>query len=288
MYKINTISTDKLLGPQIDATIARIPKSLYLLGTPPNPASPSLAVIGTRKPTVYGQEVAYRLAFELAKRGVVIVSGLALGTDSIAHKAALDAGGITIAVMPGGLDEIYPRSNVGLARRIVQTGGALISEYAPGAQPYQSNFVARNRIVAALASGILVVEAAAKSGTMHTAGFALDFGKPVMAVPGAITNTMSTGTNNLIATGARLIRNTADILDEINVGQPAQQTSLPLGDTSEESTIIKLIAGGTQDGDELQIASQLTPALFSQTLTMLEINGVIRAGGGNTWTLAGY
>lgn len=285
MNKINIIPTDSLLNGQIDLAIARIPKSLYLLGTMPDSSWPSVAIIGTRKPTTYGQEVGYRLAFELAKRGVVIVSGLALGTDSIAHKAALDAGGTTVAVMPGGLDSVYPRSNFALAKRILQNGGALVSEYAAGTQPYPGNFVARNRIVAAIASGVLVVEAAAKSGTMHTAGFALDYGRPVMAVPGAITNTMSTGTNNLIVTGARLVQKTADILDEIGVYQPLQQTALPLGDTPEESTLIKLIASGIQDGDQLQKECRLAPATFNQTLTMLEINGVVRALGGNKWTL---
>lgn len=287
MNKINIIPTDELLSCQIDLGLARIPKSLYLLGTMPDSSRPSVAIIGTRKPTVYGQEVGYRLAFELAKRGVVIVSGLALGTDSIAHKAALDAGGTTVAVMPGGLDTVHPRSNFALAKRILQNGGALVSEYPSGTQPFRSNFVARNRIVAAIADGVLVVEAAAKSGTMHTAGFALDYGRPVMAVPGAITNTMSTGTNNLIVTGARLIQKTADILDEIGVYQPLQQTALPLGDTPEESALIKLIASGVQDGDVLQNECRLAPATFNQTLTMLEINGVVRALGGNRWALAG-
>lgn len=285
MHKINTISSHKVFGSQIDITIAKIPKSLYLIGKQPDPSKPSVAVIGTRKPTVYGQEVAYRLAFELAQRGVVIVSGLALGTDSIAHRAALDAGGITLAVMPGGLDSVYPRSNVNLARRIIQTGGALVSEYPPGAQPFPGNFVARNRIVAALASGILVVEAAAKSGTMHTASFALDFGKPVMAVPGPITSPMSRGTNNLITTGARLVQATNDILDEIGVANIAKQTTLHLGDTAEESAIIRLIGTGLRDGETLQKTSNIAPAAFNQALTMLEINGVIRPLGGNQWTL---
>lgn len=286
MHKINNISIDDLHVPQMAQTIARLPKSLYLCGSMPPAGRPSVAVIGTRRPTVYGQEVCYQLAYDLAKRGVVIVSGLALGTDSIAHRAALDAGGITVAVMAGGLDTVHPRSNYQLAQRMLQNSGALISEYPQGTQPYPSNFVARNRIVAGLADGVLVVEAAAKSGTLHTASFALDYGRPVMAVPGAITNPMGKGTNNLIATGARLVRDVHDVLDEIGAVAPAAtQATLPLGDTPHESLIITLLTQGLRDGDELQKASNLAPAAFAQALTMLEINGIIRALGGNKWGL---
>ena len=225
------------------------------------------------------------LAYDLAKRGTVIVSGLALGTDAIAHKAALDAGGTTIAVMPGGLDHIYPRSNHQLATRILENAGALISEYPAGEQIFPGHFVARNRIVAAVADGVLVVEAAVKSGTIHTAGFALDYGRPVMAVPGNITNPMSAGTNQLIASGARLITKAEDVLAEIGAAPEYVQTSLPLGDTPEETVIIKLIARGVRDGEELQQLSSLTPPLFSQTLTMLELTQKIRPLGGNQWGL---
>jgi DNA processing protein len=286
MYKINKISPDTSKYLQIMAGIARLPKSLYFVGTLPDERRPTVAIIGTRKPTTYGQEITYRLAYDLAQRGVVIVSGLALGTDAIAHKAALDAGGTTIAVMPGGLDVVYPRTNYPVAKRIVQNGGALISEYEAGQQAYPGNFIARNRIVAAIADGVLVAEAAIKSGTIHTAGFALDYGRPVMAVPGNITNPMSSGTNRLIATGARLITRADDVLEEIGISTQLAQTILPMGDTAEESLIITLLASGMRDGDALQQASKLQPALFSQAMTMLEINGVVRPLGGNQWGLS--
>ena len=285
MYKINKVSPDTHNYLQMMRGIAKLPKSLYLVGNIPKTATPSVAIIGTRKPSAYGQETAYRLAYDLAKQGVVIISGLALGLDGIAHKAALDAGGTTIAVMPGGLDSIHPRSHTQLARRIVTNGGALVSEYAPGTTVFAGNFIARNRIVAAIANGVVVVEAALKSGTLHTAGFALDYGRPVMAVPGNITNPMSSGTNNLIATGARLITGVADVLDEIGIHTPHTQTALPLGDSPEETYIIQLIHQGLRDGDELQRRSNLTSPVFSQTMTMLEINGVIRPLGGNQWAL---
>jgi DNA processing protein len=287
MNKINKIAPDTDEYLQMMRGIANLPKSLYLLGNIPKTHAPTVAVIGTRKPSAYGQEVGYRLAYDLAKRGVVVLSGLALGLDAIAHKAALDAGGKTIAVMPGGLDSVHPRQHTELARRILLQGGALVSEYAPGTTIYPSNFVARNRIVAAIADGVLVVEAALKSGTVHTAGFALDYGRPVMAVPGNITNPMSTGTNRLIATGACMVTSVADILDEIGVKAVRQkQMALPLGDTPHETTIINLIATGLRDGDDLQRHSSLPSQTFSQAMTMLEINGVIRPLGGNQWAFA--
>lgn len=283
MYKINKVITDEQKYLQMMGGIANLPKSLYLIGKLPPEAQHSVSVIGTRKPSAYGQEVAYKLAYDLAKRGIVVVSGLALGIDAIAHKGALDAGGTTIAVMPGGLDEFYPRTNYRLAERIIAEGGALISEYPAGEQPFKANFVARNRIVAAIADGVLVIEAATKSGTIHTAGFALDYGRPVMAVPGNITNPMSTGTNRLISTGARLITRVEDVMAEIGVAAEHIQAPFPLGDTPDEAAIIKLLSRGVRDGDELQHLSGLAPAAYSQALTMLEINGVVRALGANQW-----
>src|SRR5690349_13682617 len=191
MNIINQFSPEESIFSQMTQPIAKLPKSLYLMGNLPKAKGPTVAIIGTRKPSAYGREVGYRLAYDLAKRGVVIVSGLALGMDAIAHKAALDAGGTTIAVMPGGLDRIYPATNTALGERIIANGGALISEYPAGEQIFPGNFIARNRIVAGIADGVLVVEAAIKSGTLHTASFALDYGRPVMAVPGEITNPMS-------------------------------------------------------------------------------------------------
>lgn len=266
--------------------IANMPKSLYMLGNVPAVHPPTVAIIGTRKPSPYGEEAAYRISYDLAQAGVVIVSGLALGIDAIAHKAALDAGGVTIAVMPTGLDRPYPHTNRHIAKRIVANNGALISEYPPGTQPWQSQFIARNRIVAGVADGVLVAEAALKSGTLHTAGFALDYGRPVMAVPGNITNPMSTGTNNLIKTGARLITSAQEVLDEIGARATAQQQSvLPLAENREEAAILDALISGVRDGEELQRQSKLAPAVFNQTLTMLEITQKIRPLGGNNWTI---
>lgn len=285
MYKINKIALDEEKYLQITRGIANLPKSLYLIGELPHSPRPSVAIIGTRKPSAYGKEVTYSLAYNLAKSGVVVVSGLALGIDAIAHKGALDAGGTTIAVMPGGLDEFYPRTNHYLADRIITSRGAIVSEYPAGERPFKVNFIARNRIVAAIADGVLVIEAATKSGTIHTAGFALDYGRPVMAVPGNITNPMSSGTNQLIATGARLVTSAEEVMAEIGAANEPVQSRLPLGDTPEQVIIIKLLARGVRDGEELHYLSNLAAESYSQTMTMLEINGVVRALGANQWGL---
>lgn len=283
--KINKITPEVSKYLQISTNIAKPPKWLYFLGKLPENRLPTVAIVGTRRPTTYGQEVGYRLAYDLARQGVVIVSGLALGTDAIAHRAALDAGGITIAVLAGGLDSMHPKSNRNLAIEILQKGGALISEYAPGETPFQGNFIARNRIVTAISDGLLVIEASAKSGTMHTANFALEQGKAVMAVPGNITSPMSQGCNNLIKSGAKLVVKDSDVLDELGLTATGAQAKLPLAANPSEHTILKLILSGVRDGDDLQTKSSLSPAEFSQTLTMLEITGKIRPLGANQWGL---
>jgi DNA processing protein len=227
--------------------------------------------------------VTQRLAAELAKQGTVIVSGLALGVDSIAHQAALDAGGHTVAVLPSSIEEIYPASHRGLAERIVQQGGALISEYPKGTPVMKHNFIARNRLIAGLADGLIVTEAALKSGSLHTARFALEQGIDVFAVPGNITSPTSEGTNNLIKSGAMPLTDVSDVLSRLNI-EPVN-VALPLGDTEQEQAILDQLAAGISDGNELQQASGLAIELFGQTLTMLEINGKIRALGNNNWSL---
>lgn len=282
--KINELTPDYGNYLKIITTIADCPKRLWYIGKLPKVRQPTVAIIGTRKPTPYGREIVHHFSSELAKRGVVIVSGLALGIDSLAHRAALEAGGTTIAVMPGGLDSIHPRSHRQLALDIIQNDGALISEYPVGTTPYKPHFIARNRIVSGISDAVLVIEASAKSGTMHTAGFALEQGRAVMAAPGNINSPVSSGCNNLIKTGATPVTCIDDILFELGI-EPAAQTMLPLGDTPEEHAILQLIASGQRDGDQLQKQSGFAPALFGQTLTMLEVSGKVRALGANQWTL---
>ena len=244
---------------------------------------PRVAIVGSRKVTAYGKEVTRQLATDLARAGVVVISGLAIGVDSIAHQAALDAGGISLAVLPGGLGQIYPSSHHQLAQSLLQQGGALISEYAPEVHPQKWFFVERNRLVSGLAHALLVTEAAQKSGTLHTASFALDQGREVLAVPGNITSPLSAGTNNLIKTGATPVTSANDILQVLGIA--GTKKPLPHSNNPQEQAIITLIYQGYREGSQLLQQSGLTVQQFNQALTMLEIQGVIQALGANQWQL---
>ena len=286
--KINTISPDEHKFLQIISGIANSPKTLYFIGTLPIGRASDVkvvAVVGTRKPSSYGKEVTFDLAYKLARKGVAIVSGLAYGVDAIAHKAALEAGGKTIAVLANGLDSIYPSSHRKLAEDIVKAGGALISEYPPGTEARDFQFLARNRIVSGLSDAIIVTEAASRTGTLSTVGHALEQNKEVFAVPGNITSPMSAGPNRLIQQGAHPVTSADDILQIIAPELLEIQTILNLGTNPEEVLLIDLIKSGIREGEELQQASGLEASVFSQTLTMLEIQGLIRGLGGNRWTV---
>jgi DNA processing protein len=283
--KINKVLQNSNAFPGVLKDIPQPPKMLYILGNlQPLVEKPRLAVVGSRKVTPYGRGVTEELVQAIAGQGIVIVSGLALGVDAIAHKAALEAGGKTIAVLPCGLDKPYPATNRQLARRILEQGGALISEYPAGTEPFPSNFIERNRLVSGLSDGVLITEAAAKSGTIHTAGFALEQGKTVMAVPGNITSELSKGTNNLIKSGATPVTSAQDILEALGIGEQLQFQEV-LAANAEEEAILQLLRQGITDGSELQALSQLDAASFNQTLTMLEITGKVKAVGAGHWSI---
>ena len=283
--KINSISPLKHKYLQMIDTIAKKPDRLYFTGNLPNERLVTVAIVGSRKPTSYGKEVTYQLAYELAKQGVVIISGLALGVDGIAHRAALDAGGRTIAVVANGVDIIYPAAHRGLADEIIKSGGAIISEYPPGTEARDFYFLARNRIVSGLADAVIVTEAAVRSGTLSTVAHALEQCREVFVVPGNITSPLSAGCNNLLKQGAQPITCSDDVLAVIAPDRLNSQQILPLGGTPAENQIISLMQAGERDGDQILAESGLTAVEFSQALTMLEINGTVRALGGNQWTL---
>jgi len=242
-----------------------------------------VAIVGTRKPTNYGAEITRQLAQKLAERGVVIVSGLALGTDGIAHQGALAGKGTTIAVLAHGLDQINPRTNIQIAEQMLRSGGALIGEYDAGMQPYLGNFLERNRIVSGLSDALIVTEAASRSGTFNTVSHALEQGRDVYALPGPITSPMSRGCNQLIAQGATPITDVDEFVDQI---APRLAEVIPtLAYSDAEQIIIDLIKQGLRDGDELHAKSQLDAGSFAQTLTMLELRGAIRPLGANQWSL---
>lgn len=174
----------------------------------------SIAIVGARQATLYGKQVAFGLAKNLACSGVIVISGLAKGIDTYAHLGTLKAEAKTIAVLGNGIDSIYPKENKELAEQILQKGGAIISEYTVGQKPEKYHFPARNRIISGLSQGVVVVEAKKKSGSMITVDYALEEGKMVFAVPGRITDVMSEGTNELLMQGAKPIRKIQDILEE--------------------------------------------------------------------------
>jgi DNA processing protein len=287
--KINSIAPDDNEYTNLLCVIAVVPKRLYFRGTLPKKRQISVAIVGTRRPTPYGTEVTQRLASELAQRGIIIISGLALGIDAIAHRAALAAGGTTIAVLASGVADFTPRTNARLGAEIIEKGGAVLSEYEPYKQAYPSRFIERNRLVSGLADALIVTEAALHSGTMSTVSFALEQGKEVFAVPGNITSPMSAGTNAIIRSGAHIVTGVEDI---INVLLPHDATGaepnrhLQYATNEAEYAIISLLEQGVRDGDELLTRSKLTANTYSQNLTMLEIRGVIRPLGANQWTLA--
>lgn len=191
------------------------PAKLYLVGDELVLNKPSIAIIGCRDASDYGKRVAFNFAYELAKEGFVIVSGLARGIDTYAHLGAVKANGKTIAVLGSGLKHIYPAENKELCNEIAKKGGAVITEYEPHIKPLPMNFPSRNRIISGLSNGVLVVEAKQKSGTLITVDYALEQGKDVFVIPGNITSTNSYGTNELIKQGAKPVTNIQEIIEEI-------------------------------------------------------------------------
>lgn len=248
--------------------------------------TPVLGVVGSRKVSTYGRGITEKLTEDVARKGVCIVSGLALGVDSIAHESSLRASGKTIAVLPSGIKNIYPASHFRLAQNILRGGGTLVSEYADDFIPRRESFIERNRIIAALSDALLVTEAAERSGSLYTAEFALELGIPVLAVPGNINSATSVGTNNLLKMGATFVTTEQDIFDAMKITDKVAAENMELfGDNEQESLIIQLLKAGTVSGNELLDQSEFEIQLFQQTLTMLEIKGIIQPLGNNNWRL---
>ncbi len=286
--KINQITPLEAKYTEVLGTIAVMPKMLYYYGKIPKKRTKTVAIVGSRHNTRYGEEVAYQLGYTLAKHGVIVISGLAYGIDSIGHQAALDAGGTTIAVLGTPINEIYPRNHRKLAEEIIETGGAIISEYAPGTKVYpKTSFLERNRIISGLSDIVVVVEAAERSGSLNTATHALEQGKEVFAVPGNITSPYSQGCNKLIRQGAFPYTEPDDILRELFPEEfLARKKKCHLkGDTDVETLILNSLASGLRSGEEIMASTKLPPEVFNQSVTLLEIKGRIRALGANAWAL---
>lgn len=245
------------------------------------------AIVGTRRATPYGRSVAGELASGLAANGVTIVSGLARGIDAAAHKAALDAGGRTIAVLGSGLDHIYPPEHRKLAQAIAGSG-AVVTDYPLGTRPEAGNFPPRNRIISGLALAVIVVEAADSSGALITSNFAADQGRDVFAVPGRIYDRASRGTNRLIASGAFPALSVDDVLEVLNLDAVADrapsQMALPEDET--ERTVLQLLGAEPIHIDELSARSEIPIAQLNACLSMLELRGQARQVGGMHYVLA--
>lgn len=247
----------------------------------------AVALVGTRKATSYGREAARTLATDLARAGVTIVSGLARGIDTQAHRGAIDAGGRTVAVLGSGVDIIYPYENLKLAQEIVEHG-ALISEYPLGAAPEASNFPPRNRIISGLSRGVIVVEAGEQSGALITADFAADQGRDVFAVPGSIFQRGSIGTNRLIRDGAAPVLSANDVLEALNLTSVAQhvEAQMLLPTDATEALLLEHVGEEATHVDEIGRAAGLPIATVSSTLAVMELKGLVRAVGGMNYVRA--
>ncbi len=263
------------------------PPLLYIRGKPLPSDECCLAVVGTRRATVYGRQVTEEIVADLAKSGVTIVSGLAGGIDSIAHRIALEVGGRTIAVFASGLDIVYPAENAKLAREIMEHG-ALISEYPLGTRPKADNFPRRNRIMSGMSLGVLVVEAGESSGALITANQALEQNREVFAIPGSILSPASRGTNRLIQEGAKLVTNCSDILEELNLTIVVQQLEMKETVTTDdtEAQLLKELTAEPSHIDEVCRHSGLPMAIVSSTLAMLELKGLVKQVGSMNYVLA--
>ncbi len=257
------------------------PPVIYLRGELLTEDEWAVAIVGTRRMTVYGRQVAEDITTVLASSGVTVISGLARGVDAVAHQAALNAGGRTIAVLGSGVDRIYPPENRRLAERITQQG-AVLSDYAPGTPPDGINFPPRNRIISGLSLAVIVIEAGSTSGALITATFAADQGREVFAVPGNITAPQSKGTNRLIQDGAHPVLDPQDVLEILNLtqvkDQHAARTVLPADAT--EAALFQVIGSQPLHIAEIRALTSLPIETVSGTLALMELKGMVRQVGG--------
>ncbi|KKP69054.1 MAG: protecting protein DprA protein [Candidatus Moranbacteria bacterium GW2011_GWE1_35_17] len=266
--------------------IPSAPQILYVKGDFDFNSSPMIAIVGSRKYSSYGQQVATSLAQDLAKAGLTVVSGLAIGIDAFAHRGALDGGGKTLAVLGSSLEDrnIGPRVNYNLARHIIDNG-ALISDYPLGVQATPQTFPARNRLMAGLTLGTVVIEAAPASGTLITASMALDFNREVFAVPGSIFSPSSQGTNQLIKSGAKIVSGVTDILEELNLAKFQEKKTARefIPASEEEKIIIKMLSHEPTHIDRIIKLSKMNTSSASSTLIMLEMQGIVKDIGGQNY-----
>jgi DNA processing protein len=266
------------------------PPVLYIRGRLTAEDEWAVAIVGTRRPTYYGREVTEKIAGDLARNRITIVSGLAKGIDAAAHRAALDAGGRTIAILGCGLDIVYPADHIKLAREIMEHG-ALVSELPLGTPPKRENFPLRNRIMSGMSLGVLVVEANEKSGARITADRALEQDREVFAVPGSVLSPMSRLPNKLIQEGAKLVRGADDIMEELNLTMAVQHAEAKelIPATENESAILQILRNFSPEPihiDEVGRQTRMPIATISSTLSMMELKGMVKQVGGMNYIVA--
>ena len=273
--------------PALLQEIAAPPPVLYYHGELLETDRVAVAIVGTRRVTPYGREMAIRIAGDLARAGVTIVSGLARGVDGHAHQAALDAGGRTIAVLGSGINRIYPPEHRNLARRIAEQG-AVVSDYLPDTPPDGVNFPPRNRIISGLALGVVVIEAPDRSGALITVDFAADQGREIFALPGAVNAANSAGCNRILREGARLVRSAEDILEDLQISRcheaVAIQQALPLSE--DDRRLLAVVSSVPQHVDDLALLSDATVSETLARLMTLELQGLVRNAGAQHYTRA--
>jgi DNA processing protein len=278
---IQILTWEDELYPQRLKEIDQPPPVLYVRGELTNEDAWAVAVVGTRRVTAYGRQVAEELAAYLASNGITVISGLARGVDAIAHQSALKAGGRTIAVLGCGVDRIYPPEHTQLAARITASG-ALISDYAPGTPPDAANFPPRNRIISGMSMATVVVEAGETSGALITAQFAVDQGREVFAVPGNILAAQSKGTNRLIAQGAHPMLSSRDVLEVLNLRRVTEQREVRkiLPGNEIEAKLLSVLTHEPLHMDDIRNQTGLPIERVSATLVMMELKGLVRQVGG--------
>jgi DNA processing protein len=285
-YKVKVLTWNDMAFPAKLKEIYDVPPVLYIRGALTPEDEWAISVVGTRRITTYGRQVTEQIVRDLARNKITIVSGLARGVDSVAHRAALEAGGRTIAVFACGLDMVYPAENLKLAQQIMEQG-ALVSDYPLGVRPKAENFPPRNRIISGLSLGVLVTEAGEGSGALLTANLALEQNREVFAIPGSILSPASRGTNRLIQDGAKLVRDAQDILEELNLTMVPQQLEMKetIPSNEIEAQLLSYISFEPTHIDEICRESHLPISLVSSTLAMMELKGMVRQIGGMNYIL---
>ena len=288
MNDIKEIKIEDKEYPEELKKIKDNPRVLYYRGILPSPEEKLLAIVGTRRCSPYGQQVALKISGELADAGLVIVSGLAPGIDTFSHRAVIEKRKRTIAVLGTGLDEksIYPQTNLDLSRRIIEYGGCLISELPEGTSGSKFSFPRRNRIISGLSSAVLVIEAKEKSGSLITADYAIKQNKKSFAIPGQIYSANSAGPNKLIKNGAKLITSANDILDELGLCHIETMQKNTEAENEEEKLIMEALKNEPLHVDKIIEKTKLNASAVATTLALMEISGKIRSLRANTYSLS--